>query len=118
MPSSLKSMGKGATVSIQIKYVYPYEHIRQKFINPQKGHKLQNCIVLRQEVKTVSRKYQLTVVVTHPDFKSGDDIIELHAVKRWFVVGEQGNKDYFFDVPACLITVYGMYRNLYVYVDS
>ena len=45
----------------------------------------------------ISRKNQLAVVVTHPDFKSGDDVIELHAVKKWFVVDEEVNKDYFFD---------------------
>ena len=33
------------------------------------------------------------MVVTHPDFKSGDDMIELHVVKRWFVFDEEGNKD-------------------------
>ena len=38
--------------------------------------------------------------MTHPDFKSGNDMIELHAVKRWLVVEEEGNRDYFFDAPA------------------
>ena len=86
-------MGKGATVSIQSNYAHPYEHIRAKFVNPEKGHKLQNYIILRQEVKKISRKYQLTVFVTHPDLKSGDDMIELHAVKQWFVIEEWGKKD-------------------------
>ena len=36
----------------------------------------------------ISRKDHLEMVVTHPDFKSGDDIIELHVVKLWFVVDE------------------------------
>ena len=40
------------------------------------------------------------MVVTHPDFKSGNDMIELHAVKRWFVVEEEVNKYYFFDSPT------------------
>ena len=38
--------------------------------------------------------------MTHPDFKSGDDMIELHTVKRWFVVDEEGKTDYCFDTPA------------------
>ena len=82
MPSSLKFMGKRYIFSIQSKYVRPYEHIREKFINPEKGHKLQNCIILRQEVRKISRKDKLTLVVTRPDFKSSDDMINLHAVKR------------------------------------
>ena len=38
--------------------------------------------------------------MTHPDFKSGDYMIELHALKQWFIVYKEGNKDYFFDAPA------------------
>ena len=93
-------MGKVETVSIQSKYVYPYQHIREESINPDKVHKLQNCIVLWQEVTKISRKDQLVMVVTHPDFKSGDDRIKLHAVKRWFVVYEEVNRDYLFHAPA------------------
>ena len=33
-----------------------------------------------QEMKSVSRKDQLCIVVRHDDFKAGDDHIELHAV--------------------------------------
>ena len=73
-------------------------HIKAKFVNPDKGHKLQNCIFLWQEVKKISRKYQLAVVVIHPDLKSVDDVIELHTVKQWSVFDKEGNKDYLFDV--------------------
>ena len=89
MPRSLKSTGKGATVFIQSNYAHPSEHIRAKVVNPDKGHKLQSCIFLRQEVKKISGKDQLVVVVTHPDFKSGDDMIELHSVKLWFVLDNE-----------------------------
>ena len=37
--------------------------------------------------------------MTRPDFKSGDDMIELHAVKLWFVIDKEGKKDCFFDAP-------------------
>ena len=40
------------------------------------------------------------MVVTEPDFKYGDDMIELHAMKRLFVVYKEGKKYYFFDAPA------------------
>ena len=46
------------------------------------------------------------MVVTDHDFKSGDDMIELHAVKRWFVFDKGGNKDYFFDATA-VVEKYG-----------
>ena len=100
MPCSLKSIGKRATVCIKSKYVHPYEQIRAKFINPEKGHKLQNSIVLWQEVKNISQKYQLAVIVTPTDFKWVDDMIKLHAVKRLFVFDKDGKKYYLFDAPA------------------
>ena len=65
MPCSLMSMAKGTTVSIQIKYFYPYKRIRENFINPEKGHNLQNCILLREEVKNTSWKDQQVAEQVH-----------------------------------------------------
>ena len=41
----------------------------------------------------ISGKDHLLVVVTHPYFKSGDDMIGVHAVKVCFFVDNEGNKD-------------------------
>ena len=42
-------------------------------------------MVVRQEVKKVSRRDQLCVVIHHDDFKtSSDDFVKLYAVKRYF----------------------------------
>ena len=48
------------------------------------GHCLEGCVVVWQEMKSVSRKDQLCIVVRHDDFKAGDNHIELHAVKHYF----------------------------------
>ena len=57
-------------------------------------------MVVRQEVKKVSRRDQLSVVIHHDDFKtSSDDFVELYAVKRYLKVTEEGSPDYFFDHP-------------------
>ena len=54
---------------------------------------------MRQEVKTINRKDQLSLVVTRHDFKDGNgDLQELHAVKKHFAIEEEGDSDYFFDV--------------------
>ena len=90
MPSSKKTMTAGTVVSIQIRYLHPSLHIKNKYPNPQNGQKLENCTVLRQEVKRINRRDQTAVVVTHEDFKDGDDFIELHAVPRWFKVTKEG----------------------------
>ena len=57
-------------------------------------------MVVRQEVKKVSRRDQLCVMVHHNDFKtSSDDFIKLYAVKHYMKVTEEGSPDYFFDHP-------------------
>ena len=52
-----------------------------------------------QEMKSMSQKDQLCIVVRHDDFKAGNDHIELHTVKRYFRVTTEGDRDLFFDVP-------------------
>lgn len=42
----------------------------------------------------------MAVIVTHQDFKSSDDLMELYVVKRWITMTEEGNKDYIFDALA------------------
>ena len=63
------------------KFMHPSEHIRNKFPNPVAGHCLEGCIVVEQEVKHVTKRDQLCVVVQHDGFKADNEHIELHAVK-------------------------------------
>ena len=51
-----------------------------------------------QEMKSMSQKDQLCIVVRHDDIKAGNDHIKLHAVKRYFRVTMEGDPDLFFDV--------------------
>ena len=89
-------IGKDAEVKILARYLHPSEHLQNKYANFEslKAHlTLDGCKVLRQERKNISKKEQLVVVVSHPDF----DGVELYAVKRWFKVTKQGPPDLFFD---------------------
>ena len=36
----------------------------------------------------------------HEDFKANEEFIELHVVKRYFHVAEEGDPDWFFDDPG------------------
>ena len=55
-------------------------------------------MVVCQELKKVTRKDQLCVIIHHDDFKTIEDaFIELHAVKHYFKVTEEGDQDLFFD---------------------
>ena len=101
MAPCLGHHGVGATVSALIKFIHPSEHICNKFPNPCSGQRLLDCITIRQEVKTVSRKEQLTLIVHHEDFQNDDDsYIELYAVKSYWKVHKEGDSDYFFDAQA------------------
>ena len=53
----------------------------------------------RMENKKINWKDQLAIIVTYDDIKDLEgNLIELHALKRWFVVTKEGPVDYFFDV--------------------
>eukprot|EP00934_Nitzschia_sp_Nitz4_P007490 Nitzschia sp. Nitz4//scaffold526_size3785//2112//3756//NITZ4_009261-RA/size3785-processed-gene-0.3-mRNA-1//1//CDS//3329553959//7480//frame0 len=90
-------MGKDAVVSILSTYLHPSEHIRNKYPNPISGHRLEGCVVIRQEVKKIRRREQMAIVVQHDDFKTEEgEYIELHAVKRWIKISTEGPAEYFF----------------------
>ena len=74
--------GVGAIVLALLRFIHPSEHIHNKFPNIVQGQRLENCLSICQEVKKVSRKEQLVLVVCHEDFKNPDNsYIELHGVK-------------------------------------
>ena len=101
MAPQLDNHGVGAIVLALLRFIHPSEHIRNKFPNVVQGQRLENCVTIRQEVKKVSRKEQLVLVVHHEDFKNPDDsYIELHGVKRYWKVSQEGHPDYFFDAIA------------------
>ena len=97
-PSSCE-YGVGAIVSALIRFIHPSEHIRRKFPNPVAGQQLSDCQTVRQEMKKVSRKDQLVIVVHHEDFKTEEgDFIDLYAAKRYWKVHKGGDADLRFDL--------------------
>ena len=93
--------GVGAIVSALLRFIQTSEHIRNKFPNVVQGQQLENCVIIHQEFKEVSQKEQLVLVVCHADFKNpGDSYIELHGMKRYWKVSQEGHPDYFFDAIA------------------
>ena len=101
MALQLRRLGVRAKCSCLSHFVHPSQHIRDKYPNPVSGHRLEGCLTIRQEVKKVSRRDQLCIIVHHDDFKMADgEFIELHAVKQYFKVTEEGDPDLFFDDPG------------------
>ena len=97
-----KTHGEGGTVSCLIKFLHPSQLIRNKFPNPTSGQRLEGCITVRQEVKRINRKDQLSIVIHHDDFKEADEetFQELYAVKKDFTIQAEGDPDFFFDLPV------------------
>ena len=95
-----KTHGIGAVVSVLTKLVHPSQLIRDKFPNLPNGHRLLGCITLRQEVKRINPKEKLSLIVKHDDFKNDDEEYqELHTCKRHFQIQEEGDPEFFFDIP-------------------
>ena len=93
--------GVGAIVLALLRFIHPSEHIRNKFPNVVQGQQLENCATICQEVKKVSRKEQLVLVVHHENFKNPDDsYIQLHGIKQYWKVSQECHPDYFFDAIA------------------
>ena len=85
----LRRLGVRAKTSCLSRFIHLSEHICNKYPNPIQGHQLEGCVVVRQEVKKVSRRDQLCVMIHHDDFKtSSDDFIELYAIKHYLKVTE------------------------------
>ena len=69
---------------------------------PTSGQRLEGCITVRQEVKRINRKDQLSIVIHHDDFKEADKetFQELYAVKKHFTLQAEGDPDFFFNLPV------------------
>ena len=98
MAPSTCDHGVGAVILALIHFIHPSKHIRQKFPSPVTGQRLSDCETVWQELKKVSRKDQLVIVVNHADFKTdAGDFIHLYAVKRYWKVQKAGDVDLRFD---------------------
>lgn len=93
-----KRLGKDAKAVVLAKYLHPSKIISTTLTNLESNHRLQDCIVIRMEVKKVNRRDQLVIVMKHDDFKTHDGALEeIYCVSRWCRVTEEGSSDYFFD---------------------
>ena len=84
----------GGVVSALMRFIHPSEHIWNKYPNPLPSQHLENCKMICQEVKNVSQRDQLTLVMHHEEFKHADGtFIELYTIKRYWNNGRSTNQD-------------------------
>ena len=56
---------------------------------------------MHQDANKIKQKEQLSLIVTHNDFKDDNgELLELYAVKKHFKVEPEGDPDFFFDEVA------------------
>jgi hypothetical protein len=91
MATKKMTMGKGAVVSVLSSRLHPSLLIRDRWPNPEKNLRVENLVIIRQEVKKVNRRDAMTLVMTHEDFKVDGEYTELHAIKRFCIIKSEGD---------------------------
>ena len=90
-----KKIGVGAVCRAYMRFIHPSKLIRDKYPNATHQDKLGEMIVIRQESRKVNHKDQMCIIMRHDHWPNK----ELHCVKRWVKVIEEGAQADFFDVP-------------------
>jgi hypothetical protein len=97
MPRKQLTMGVGAEITVLTRFLHPSAAIREKYINPVKGERLEKLIVVRSEEKIIRRKSVVAIVMTHSNFVKDGQPIELFAVPRYCKVTKEGPPESFFE---------------------
>eukprot|EP00980_Cylindrotheca_fusiformis_P027459 scaffold20461_cov117-Cylindrotheca_fusiformis.AAC.22 len=81
-------LGVGASLTCPRRYIHPSRHIRERYVDPEKGARLENLAAVREEAKFVNRQGHKVIVMAHVGYPG----IELYAVKRFCKVIAEGLK--------------------------
>jgi hypothetical protein len=93
------TVGKDAVISVIPKHVHPSVLTQTKYPYLDKGHRLENCRVLCQEVKNACQKDQLCLIFNNEAFAADDVLLELYVVKNRCKIVTEGPRDLFFTKP-------------------
>jgi len=93
MAPSKKRCGVGAKCTVLTKYMHPAKLIDEKYPNRTAHHKVENLVAIREDTKKVSQREQCVFVFRHDDFPDK----ELHCVRRWCKVIEEGAEEHLFE---------------------
>ena len=89
-------LGKDAVVSVPIRILHSKKVVSQTWSKCNAGTRIDNLVVVRQQVIKISRKDQLVVVLTHDKLPGK----ELHCVRRYARVITEGSTEIFFESNA------------------
>ena len=96
MPPRKLHLGKDAVVSVPIRLLHSKKVVSQTWPNCNAGTRIDNLVVVRQQVIKISRKDQVAVVLTYDKLPGK----ELHCVRRYARVITEGPTDFFFESNA------------------
>ena len=88
-------LGVGAVCSTQIRFLHPARIINEAIPNRTKNQRLENLLTIRLAKKKVNRKEQKCIVFRHETLPNQ----ELHCVKRWVQIDQEGATCNFFENP-------------------
>ena len=80
MSPTKKTHGKVAAISCLINFIHPSQLIRNKYLSPASVQRFEGCITVHQEVKWITRKDQLGIVIHHDNYNEvdGETLQELY----------------------------------------
>ena len=85
-------IGRGATVTCLKRMLHPSKAISDKYVNYTSKCKLENLIVIHEEIKKIKNIDKKCIVYHHKDFANE----EIYSVSRWAVVTKEGLESEFF----------------------
>ncbi|KAL3906710.1 MAG: hypothetical protein SGILL_009163, partial [Bacillariaceae sp.] len=92
-----KRLGVGAKVAFDSKYAHPHK-TRDEVLGKDHRTKIENAIVIRQEMKTVDHSPAMCVVVEHGKFKNGDNTYhEIYCAESHVEILQEGDPSKFFE---------------------
>jgi hypothetical protein len=90
-------MGKGAIILVLSSKLHPAsQHIRTMWPNVTKDYRVENLVVLCQEIKKINRRDQMAIIMKHEAFQKDGENIKLYASQPFCSLMREGDPNYFF----------------------
>ena len=90
------TMGKGSIVKVLFCTTHPLEHIKKKYPNMERVHRIENYVVLRRKMKKMRSKEAGCILFTDQYFRDGEDSIKLYALEWWCQISTEVGRHLFF----------------------
>ena len=87
-----KRRGIGALCSVLLHYLLPTKLVAKRYPNKDKCYSISGIIITRREVRRVTRREQLCILMKYDDFKYS----RFYCFQKWFRLDTEGSGTYVF----------------------